>query len=340
MKKAPDDPAGRERLILALNEIWHDLENRAYDAKHPDILEAEIPRWDRALGLALARPRGPAAVLDLGSGTGFVPLRLKGFLAEGDRLICSDLSAGMLEVCRDRVEAGGHRFALETQKLDGRTIDMPDASVDLVTANAVMHHLPRPREICREIDRILKPGGLVLIGHEPTRAYGRNRFLAASYWLLSAVADFKQFAYEIILRLGWFEALRGPLGRFLPELEAHNRLIADLNARLRETGLIEQPLAADTVSSLLDAQSPNAGGPQAGRGFAFSDFEGYFSGYRLEFRETYTHLGKLEPRTDWLKRYAGWLARRFPDDGANLFCGLRKGPHQRPDIPTKRIGIG
>lgn len=324
MKGAPADTAERDRLILALNEIWHDLENRAYDAKHPDILEAEIPRWERALGRALGGPRGPVTVLDLGSGTGFVPMRLKGFLRGGDRLICTDLSAGMLAVCRDRVEAGGREFALETLKLDGRTIDLPDASLDLVTANAVMHHLPRPEEICREIDRVLKPGGLVLIGHEPTRAYGESRFLAASYWLLAPLADFKQFAYEIILRLGWFEALRGPLGRFLPELEAHNRLIADLNARLREMGLIEKPLAADTVSSLLDAQSPNAGGPQPGRGFAFSDFEGYFPGYLPELRETYTHLGKVEPRQAWMRRYERWLARRFPEDGANLFCGLRK----------------
>jgi ubiquinone/menaquinone biosynthesis C-methylase UbiE len=325
VKGVPAGPEARARLILALNEIWHDLENRAYDAKHPDILEAEIPRWDRALAAALPAQRGPVRALDLGSGTGFVPSRLKGFLREGDRLICSDVSAGMLEACRARVEAGGRAFALETLKLDGRRIDLPDASLDLVTANAVMHHLPRPAEACREIDRVLKPGGLVLIGHEPTRAYGGNRMLAASYWALLPLADFKQCAYEIILRLGWFEALRGPLGRLIPELGAHNRLIAGLNARLREAGLIEAPLDAATVSALLDAQSPNAGGPQAGRGFAFSDFEGYFPGYRMERRETYAHLGKIHPRARWMRRYERWLSRRYPEEGANLFCALRKG---------------
>ena len=324
MKGVPTDPAARARLILALNEIWHDLENRAYDAKHPDILEEEIPRWDRVLAGALAGPRGPARVLDLGSGTGFVPLRLKRFLKEGDRLTCTDLSSGMLEVCRANVQAGGIRFALDCLKLEGRGIDVPEASQDLVTANAVMHHLPDPAATCREIDRILKPGGLVLIGHEPTRAYAESVFLSAGYWALLPLADFRQFAYEIILRLGWFEALRRPLGRFIPELESHNRLIADLNARLKAMGLIDAPLAADTVSSLLDAQSPDAGGPQAGRGFAASDFEGYFPGYRMEMRETYTHLGKIRPRARWMKRYEQWLGRRYPGQGANLFCGLRK----------------
>ena len=324
MKGVPADPAARAGLILALNEIWHDLENRAYDAKHPDILEGEIPRWDRILAGALPAARGPVRVLDLGSGTGFVPLRLRGRLREGDRLTCTDLSAGMLEVCRANVAQGGLRFALECVKLEGPAIGVPDASQDLVTANAVMHHLPDPAATCREIDRILKPGGLVLIGHEPTRTYGESGFLAASYWALAPLAGFREFAYEIILRLGWFEALRGPLGRFLPELEAHNRLIADLNARLIAKGLIDSPLPAGTVSSLLDAQSPNAGGPQPGRGFALSDFEGYFPGYRIEIRETYTHLGKIRPRARWMKRYAEWLAARFPERGANLFCGMRK----------------
>jgi hypothetical protein len=164
----------------------------------------------------------------------------------------------------------------------------------------------------------------VLAGHEPTRAYGESAFLAWNYWILSAGADPRQFAYEIILRLGWFEALRGPLGRYLPELEAHNRLVDETNARLMERGLLAAPLPADAMSSLLDAQSPNAGGPQTGRGFAFADFEGYFPGYRMEIRETYTHLGKLHPRAKWMKRYAAWLARRFPERGANLFCGMRK----------------
>ena len=324
MKGTPRDAGERGRLILALNEIWHDLENRAYDAKHPDILEEEIPRWDRILAERLAGPRGPINVLDLGSGTGFLPLRLKGFLQAGDFLVCSDLSAGMLETCRARVAAGGIRFGLAALKLDGIRIGLPDASQDLVTANAVMHHLPRPAETCREIDRILKPGGLVLVGHEPTRAYGRSAFLAANYWALSACAAPKQFAYEIILRLGWFEALRAPLERFLPELKAQNLLIGEVNARLMDLGLIASPLAADTMSALLDAQSPNAGGPQAGRGFACEDFEGYFPGYGLELHETYTHLGKLHPRWRWMKRYESWLAKRFPEHGANLFCGLRK----------------
>lgn len=320
----------RRRLILRLNEIWHDLENRAYDAKHPDILEEEIPRWRRILASVLPAAEGPRRVLDLGSGTGFVPLRLLEWLRPGDTLTCSDLSEGMLGVCRANVEAAakaagtGIPFAVASLKLDGGPIALPDRSQDVVTLNAVMHHLPDPAAACREVDRVLKPGGAVLIGHEPSATWASRRLLVASYWLMLPLADAKQFVYELILRLGWFEALRRPLGRLVPALEEHNRLVDEVNARLIAEGLLASPLSADEVSSLLDAQSPDAGGPQAGRGFSRRLYEGYFPGYRVSHCESYNHLHKVNPRRAWMRRYSEWLARRCPEDGSSLFCVLRK----------------
>jgi ubiquinone/menaquinone biosynthesis C-methylase UbiE len=321
----PDDPkATRGQLILALNEIYHDLENRGYDEKHPDILEDEIPRWRRIASAALSGERPAWKVLDIGSGTGFVPLRLKEWLRPGDLMTCSDLSAAMLDVCRANLEKAGLECGLATLKLDGGTIGLPDRSQDLITLNAVMHHLPDPDGFCREIDRILKPGGRVLIGHEPTHTYGDGKLLVLNYWLMLPIADFKQFCYELILRLGWFEFLRHPLGRLVPELKSHNELLREVNDRLVAKGLIPRPLSAATLSSLLDAQSPDAGGPQKGRGFSRKVYSGYFPGYRVEHCETYNHLHKIIVRKGWMRRYAAWLAERFPEDGSSIFCGLRK----------------
>lgn len=163
-----------------------------------------------------------------------------------------------------------------------------------------------------------------MVGHEPTSTYGISSFLAWNYWLILPMTDIKQFCYEIILRLGWFESLRRPLSRFVPELEGYNRLLREVNDRLLAEGLIAEPLPADTMSSLLDAQSPNAGGPQAGRGFSRQVFSDCFPGYRIGHCETYNHLGKIHTRKAWLLRYSGWLAERFPEDGSSIFCVLEK----------------
>lgn len=314
----------RDRLILRLNEIYHDLENRAYDGKHPDISDEEVPRWRRLGGEMLAGPRGAKDILDLGTGTGFVPLRLLEFLLPADRLTVADLSAEMLAACRANLEAAGAPCPIRTLKLDGERIDLPDASQDVVTVNAVMHHLADPALLCGEIRRVLRPGGSVLIGHEPNAAHFRRRFLAWNYWLVLPFADWKLFGYEIILRLGLFEALRGPLSRAVPELRRHNELLREVNEMLMAEGAIDRPLPAAELSSLLDAQSPTAGGLHADRGFTREGFQALFPGFDLEHCETYKHLNKIHPGAEWLRRYDGWLARRFPADGSSLTVRLRK----------------
>ena len=315
----------RDRLVLRLNEIYHDLENREYDTKHPDIEEGEPERWRRAGSELVGGERPALDILDVGCGTGFVPLQWKDWLRPEDRLICADLSEAMLEACRANLEREGVRCRPRLLKLDGRAIDLPDGSLDVVTLNAVLHHVPRPESLCREIDRVLKPGGQVLIGHEPNRRHLAKKSLAWNYWLLLPFADWKLFGYEILLSLGWFEFLRKPLGRRIPELGRHNRLLDAVNARLLAAGDISKPLAAPELSALLDVHSPTAGGRHAERGFDFEDFtSGLFPGYRMESRESYQHLNKIRIRNGWLRRYQGWLEKRFPEDGACLSCRLRK----------------
>ena len=314
----------REQLILRLNEVYHDLENQSYDGKHPDISDEEAPRWQRLGSRLLARPRGDWRILDIGTGTGFVPLQLLPGLGPGDIFTCSDLSAAMLEACRANLRQAGFPCAIDLLKLDGKHIDLPDASQDAVTINAVMHHLPDPEAMCREINRVLKPGGAVLIGHEPNSAHFRRALLVWNYWLVLPLADWKLFGYEMILKLGLFETLRVPLGRLLPELGRHNDLLRAVNARLLAEGAVDKALGAAELSSMLDAQSPTAGGRHEDRGFTREGFLAWFPGYAMEHCETYKHLNKIHPGRAWLKRYEDWLARRFPADGSSLFCCLRK----------------
>ena len=317
-------PVSRDRLVLRVNEIYHDLENAEYDDKHPDIVENEIPRWKRLGSRILAGNRPPADVLDLGCGTGFVPIQLKEWLGPQDRLTCADISSVMLLVCKANLQAAGLPCRLEMAKLNGSRIPLADLSQDLVTVNAVMHHLSRPEDFAREIDRVLRPGGRVMVGHEPNRAHFKNALLVWSYWVLLPVADWKLFGYEILLRLGLFEPLRRLMGAFLPELKQHNRLMDAVNERLLAEGAIESRLGAAELSALLDANSPTAGGFHGERGFAREDFPVLFPGYAVEEFETYKHLNKIHARASWLKRYEEWLARRHPHHGSGLFCVMRK----------------
>jgi SAM-dependent methyltransferase len=109
---------------------------------------------DRRLG---ARPTG----LDLGCGAGRQCLRLA---QRGYRVVGIDAAQGLLrQAARDGATvAAGNALALPFR----------DASFDFVLTIGVLHHLgeaPAQEAACREVQRILKPGGLFIVHETNTR---------------------------------------------------------------------------------------------------------------------------------------------------------------------------
>ncbi len=108
----------------------------------------------------------PAArhVLDLGCGAGNFTLRLLQRLPGIAATLC-DLSLPMLTRARERVTAAG-AASVETIQADLRTLTLPDDSVDVIVAGAVLHHLRTDSEwedVFAHLFRILRPGGSLWI---------------------------------------------------------------------------------------------------------------------------------------------------------------------------------
>jgi ArsR family transcriptional regulator len=106
-----------------------------------------------ALALAGLLPRR-LTVVDLGTGTGsLLPLLHR----HAGRVIAVDLSRGMLSRARSRMAAADTTPALV--RADTESLPLPDASVDGVVANMILHHLPHPELALREMARVLRPDG-------------------------------------------------------------------------------------------------------------------------------------------------------------------------------------
>jgi ubiquinone/menaquinone biosynthesis C-methylase UbiE len=56
---------------------------------------------------------------------------------------------------------------------DGRTINLPDASVDRIVCNDAFHHIPNQQDVLRELARVLKPGGIAGFS-EPGRKHSQT----------------------------------------------------------------------------------------------------------------------------------------------------------------------
>ena len=106
-------------------------------------------------------------VLDAGCGQGnsFRPL-IEHFSPE--RLIGVDAEEKCLQ--RAQVKVLQETVPIELRHCDIATLDLPNASVDLVFCHQTFHHLTQQEQALEQMFRVLKPGGLLLFA-ESTRAY-------------------------------------------------------------------------------------------------------------------------------------------------------------------------
>jgi len=68
-----------ERIVQRVNELYHDIASKEYQSHRPEIFEHERQRWDHVAKRFLLTGKSLVAV-DIGTGTGFVPLTIGHFL--------------------------------------------------------------------------------------------------------------------------------------------------------------------------------------------------------------------------------------------------------------------
>jgi arsenite methyltransferase len=120
------------------------------------------------LGVGCGAPLGHAAlrpgetVLDLGSGAGFDAFLAARDVGGSGRVIGVDMTPEMLERARRNATAGGYG---NVEFREGRIEALPldDASVDCVISNCVINLVPDKRAVYREVARVLRPGGRVVV---------------------------------------------------------------------------------------------------------------------------------------------------------------------------------
>ena len=280
-----------KEFVIRVNKIFHDVEAAAYTSEHPEIFELEQQRW-QVLSVKFFKTGKPLRILDLGSGTGFVPLEIGPYLKAGDEVICADVSEKMLERCRENLERRNFKNKFNYLKLEDQRLAIEDQSVDLVTLNSVLHHLPQTAESLAEVSRVLKPGGLLIIAHE--------RFLMEA----------------IMKRLGLkklFDEKFQDQSGYTPKLEK-------VNQQLIAEGLISEPLSPWKMGKIVDYYSAT--------GFSVKEIlKAYLPGYQMIFFETYNHLYRVfmyAHRNLILKWYNGLLSKLFPKNGATFTAVFKK----------------
>jgi ubiquinone/menaquinone biosynthesis C-methylase UbiE len=119
-------------------------------------------------GLDLVLPaggEGADVVADIGCGNGRYLAELVRREKAG-HLVGVDLSPGMLRAARQRAQQAGRpgRRGPDLVAADVAALPLRDSCADLTLAMGMLYHVPEPESALRELRRVTRPGGRLLVG--------------------------------------------------------------------------------------------------------------------------------------------------------------------------------
>jgi demethylmenaquinone methyltransferase/2-methoxy-6-polyprenyl-1,4-benzoquinol methylase len=110
----------------------------------------------------LLKKNNPQKILDIATGTADMAI-LASRLLNPEKIIGLDLSSEMLEIGRKKVEKEALSSKIELLKGDAEAINFPENSFDAVTVAFGVRNFENLEKGLKEIYRVLKPGGQLLI---------------------------------------------------------------------------------------------------------------------------------------------------------------------------------
>lgn len=100
------------------------------------------------------------AVLDLGTGSGFVARTIAARRGFSGHVLGIDLSPELVTAAARLAEGEGLEGKVSFEADDTRSLKMESGSFDAVIAHTLISHVPDPVSVIGEISRVLKPGGV------------------------------------------------------------------------------------------------------------------------------------------------------------------------------------
>lgn len=119
--------------------------------------------WRRRALRAIVTPERPQALLDIACGTGDFALAQARRMHADSRITGLDLSEGMLAVMREKVEKAGLAGRISCEQGDCEQMRFAEGSFDCATIAFGIRNFAHREAALKEILRVLKPGGRLVI---------------------------------------------------------------------------------------------------------------------------------------------------------------------------------
>lgn len=307
-----------EQLVQRVNELYHDQINEDYDDSHPEIVKQEESRWKANFKLIFDNDQ-PKTILDFGTGTGFIPVTIGEFLNDSINFTCADISQNMLNECKGNIAAKNIKGKFEFVKIEPCipfNLPFADNSFDLVMMNSVLHHIKDTSFFLKEISRICKPGGKIIIAHEPNKRYMQNDFLSAKYHFFHFFIRPDWEIAHFLKKTGMLKPMQKLVYTFIPSVKTKIKNKESITSRINEIVLKENlhptSLTKEEITMITDIS-------------AFEGFDPYLlhPSLKADIVETYNHLFRVSivkaGNPKWTA-FENVLKKKLPKDGATFFA--------------------
>lgn len=131
-----------------------------YDNLNRMISLGSDQSWRKKV-LQLVADTKPKTVLDIATGTGDLAILM--FKTNAEKIIGLDLSAGMLEVGKEKVKALGLEHTIEMIQGDSENLPFENDRFDAITVGFGIRNFEDLEKGLSEIHRVLKPNGIFVI---------------------------------------------------------------------------------------------------------------------------------------------------------------------------------
>lgn len=308
-----------EEFIDIVSNIYHKHESLKYDSRQKSLLDS-IGSWNIALSFLNEKlaDANNLSIIDFGCGTGFATkLLINSELASKCKTIyCYDLSPDMLLKCKQNLSFAEGKFSIEyiSDKNELAKI-LREIKLDLFVTNSLLHHIPIPEKLISFIFNSLKNNGYYICGHEPNNSFYHNKKLTTT---TSLFRIFKR-AFNKLKKLKSQDSIKDEIN-----------VILETNNELLSLGLIKKRLPANFLAKLIDIHVPyknniNQCWGMIGFSKSFLTQANKKEAAELVFYNSYSHIkDPLCNQFYFWKSIKNYLARRYPDDGADFLAIIKK----------------
>lgn len=173
--------------------------------KSKNYFDEVAPEWDRLResffskavrdkALSVADVQTGHIAADIGCGTGFIA---EGLVQRGLKVIAVDGSEAMLSEMKQKF-AG--LDLIDYRLGESGSLPIPDETVDYAFANMYLHHVEAPAEAIKEMARILKPGGILVLTDLDEHNFEFLKREHKDRWMGFSRGDIKKWLEEAGLR--------------------------------------------------------------------------------------------------------------------------------------------